>query len=231
MRAIVFLLPLLSVFTGCSVDDEQPDDHRVTFTYEFSSGPEGWSGDFADYPAGEEEFYELNFEHSQLPDPLNLSDGALKLSGINHSDDLFMYVRKEVRGLIPNKEYRLNFWVEFASNVAEGQFGIGGSPGESVYIKAGAASAEPEKYLDEEDWYRLNIDKGNQASGGDNMMVLGNFSNGTDKNVYTLKTLSTTAPIRITANSVGSLWLLFGVDSGFEGETTIYINRISVELF
>jgi hypothetical protein len=142
-----------------------------------------------------------------------------------------MFVKKQISGLSPNREYQLNFEVEFASNVPDGQFGIGGSPGESVYVKAGAAPMEPEKDLDELDWYRLNIDKGNQATGGSHMEVIGNFANGTDEEVYTLKTLSTSAPMRVTASSEGTLWLLFGTDSGFEGETTIYINRIEVELF
>ncbi|MBZ9731148.1 hypothetical protein LB467_15745 [Salegentibacter sp. JZCK2] len=231
MKSKFFSILALAMILGCGNDDEQLDNNRITYMYGFSEDTEGWNGDFADYPAGEEENYGLEFEHSPLPDPLDNSQGSLKLSGKNHSDDLFMFVKKQVTGLTPNQEYRLNFEVEFASNVADGQFGIGGSPGESVYIKAGAAPMEPEKEEDELGWYRLNIDKGNQATSGENMVVIGSFANGSDENIYTLKSLSPSTPMRVTANSEGSLWLLFGVDSGFEGETTIYINRIDVELF
>lgn len=231
MKTKAFLMVVVAVFLACSNEDEQPVNNRETYTYEFSADTDGWIGDFADYPAGEEEAYALEFGYSPLPDPLDASQGSLKLSGRNHSDDLFMFVKRQLTGLTPNKEYRLNFQVQFASNVAEGQFGIGGSPGESVFIKAGAASMEPEKQQDELGWYRLNIDKGNQAEDGEDMVVIGNFSNGTDDNVYTLKSLSNSSPMRVTASSAGTLWLLFGTDSGFEGETTIYINRIEVELF
>lgn len=231
MKNRTFSMLMLAVILACGSDDEQPGNDRVIFTYDFQADAEGWTGDFADYPAGEEEAYGLEFSHSPLPEPLDNTEGSLKLTGRNHSDDLFMFVKKQVTGLIPNTVYRLDFEVEFASNVADGQFGIGGSPGESVYLKAGAAPAEPQKEEDELGWYRLDIDKGNQASDGQDMIVIGNFANGTDKNVYTLKSLSTSAPLTVTTNSEGSLWLLFGSDSGFEGETTIYINRIKAELF
>lgn len=231
MKNRTFSMLILAVFLACGSDDEQPENDRVTLTYDFQVDAEGWTGDFADYPAGEEEAYGLEFSHSSLPDPLDNSRGALKLSGRNHSDDLFMFVKKRVTGLTPNKEYRLDLEVEFASDVAEGQVGIGGSPGESVYIKAGAAPAEPQKEEDELGWYRLDIDKGNQSSGGQHMVVIGNFANGTSENIYTLKTLSTSTPLRVTSGSDGTLWLLFGTDSGFEGETAIYINKIEVELF
>ncbi len=44
--------------------------------------------------------------------------------------------------------------------------GIGGSPGESVYVKAGATTEEPLIIEDSDGWLRMNIDKGNQAGEG-----------------------------------------------------------------
>lgn len=231
MKTKILFIIVSMVFPACNNDDDQVDNTRVTLSYDFSTNAEGWAGDFADYPAGEEELYALEFGHSLLPEPLYLSQGALKLSGKNHSDDLFMFVKKEVTGLIPNRSYRINFKVEIASNVANDQVGIGGSPGESVYIKAGASSAPPQKTEDELGWYRLNIDHGNQSQGGEDMIVLGNFANGTTQNVYTLKTLSNPTPLLATTSANGTLWLLFGTDSAFEGETTIYINKIEVKLY
>lgn len=230
MKTKIFYLIIWVVVLGCAKDDDQTENMGQIFSYDFSTSTEGWTGDFADYPAGEEEAYELEFSHSFLPPPLN-TEGALRLSGRNFSDDLFMFIQKEITDLPPNTEFRINFEVEFASDVAEGMFGIGGSPGESVYLKAGATPYEPEKIEDELGWYRLNIDKGNQAEGGEDMVVIGNFANGTEENVYTLKTVTNSLPIRATTNDQGSLWLLFGTDSGFEGKTTIYINSIKVELF
>src|SRR5690606_26648245 len=216
MKTKIFLLMIPAIFTACgNDDDEQQENNRVSLLYEFSSDAEGWEGDFSDYPVGDDEAYQLQFEHMALPGPLDNTQRALKLSGLNHSDDLFMFVKKQVTDLIPNREYQLNFTVEFASDQGEGQFGIGGSPGESVYLKVGATPQDLVKTPDEEGWYRLNIDKGNQAQGGEDMVVIGNFTNGSSENVYTLKTLSNTTPLRATASGEGKIWIIFGTDSGF----------------
>jgi len=227
MWAAVGLLAAAGV--ACSKDDEKPEP--VTFAFTFDSGTEGWTGDFADYPVGEEDFYELLFEHATLPAPLNDNDGALKLSGNNHSDDLFMFVKRKVSGLQPNREYRATFTLEFASNVADNTLGVGGSPGESVYVKAGATGTSPGKIPDNDNFYRMNIDKDNQAQGGGDMLLLGDFSNDTNAAVYTLKTVSNATPQVVTADENGELWIVAGTDSGFEATTTIYYNSIKVEFF
>lgn len=229
MKGFFYLL-ILTGLMACEKDDKHGNEQPLEFNYTFNSGAEGWSGDFADLPPNEEEFYELRFEHTNLPEPLDESDGALLLSGNNHSDDLFMFLKKEISGLNPNQEYLITFEVEFATNVAEGMAGIGGSPGESVYIKVGATATEPEKELDEDGFLRLDIDKNNQSQSGEDMIVIGNFANGTDNNIYTLKTLSNSTPFRATSSDEGTLWLLVGTESGFEGTTTVYYNTIEVQL-
>ncbi|MFW6309857.1 MAG: hypothetical protein ACOC1D_02035, partial [Prolixibacteraceae bacterium] len=148
-------------------------------------------------------------------------------------DDLFMFVKKQVDGLQPNAGYLVSFEVQFATNVPEGTAGIGGSPGESVWIKAGAVQHEP--IPEQEDnagvmYYRMNIDKGGQSQGGSDMQVLGDFSNETDQDQYTLKTVTSENPVPVTTDNNGQLWLIVGTDSGFEGNTTIYYNTITAVL-
>ncbi len=230
------LLYLLLAFfqIGCEDgDDSVSPVGPVEINDSFEEGIQGWSGDFADYVVGEEEFFELEFERTNLPAPLDTDQKALKLMGANHSDDLFMFLKKKVSGLEPNAIYNLEFTVEFASNVADNLVGVGGSPGESVFVKVGAANIEPEKVAVTEagrEIYRMNIDKGNQSSAGQNATVVGDFSNDTDESVYALKTVGNETSIETTTNGSGELWLLVGTDSGFEGTTTIYYNRISVQL-
>jgi len=219
---------LLLLMGSCEKDNDQSTSVEE-FDFDFSEDAEGWIGDFADYPEGEEEFYELEFSYANLPDPLDTEKGSLKLSGNNHSDDLFMFIKREITGLEPNREYSLSFIVEIASNVANDQVGIGGSPGESVYVKAGATSIEPKKQL-EEDFYLMNIDKGNQSQSGNDMVVIGDFSNGTTENIYTLKTVTNNSFFNATTNDDGSLWVIIGTDSGFEGNTTIYYSQIKISL-
>lgn len=215
-------------FFSCDDDEDNGDDNdaMLEFIYEFESGVDGWEGDFADYPVGEAESYELDFDHAALPEPLDEVEGAVRLSGTNMSDDLFMFMKKEVSGLEPNTVYRVDVSVQFASDVADNMVGVGGSPGESVWIKAGVTAMEPVPEVDDMDYYRMNINKGGQSQGGTDMVVLGDFSNDTDQDIYTLKTVSNDEPLMVTSDNEGKVWLIVGTDSGFEATTTIYYNTI-----
>lgn len=224
-RTALIILGVVLVLASCK-EDNPPVQNTHSFTFE--TGTEGWTGDFADYPIGSEEQYELNFQHASLPEPLNTSEGALMLTGSNQSDDLFMFIKKKITGLTAGKTYTIDFTVEFASNIADGMAGIGGSPGESVYIKAGAMPAEPVKVEDDMNYYRMSIDKGNQSTGGSDMVVIGDFSNDTEVNEYTLVTRTNQSVFQAQADNNGEIWVAVGTDSGFEGTTTIYYNTITV---
>ena len=231
---LILFLPLIFLLFSCDKDDENDIAYpeTVELTYDFQNDNQSWEGDFADYPVGEESFYELSYEHSNLPIPLNTNLGALKQSGSNHSDDLFMFIRRQINGLEPNTHYKVSYEIEFASNIADGMIGVGGSPGEGVTIKAGATNIKPEKIVGDYDYldYVMNIDKGNQANGGSDMVVVGDFSNDTNQNEYTLKSLVANDILTVPTNSSGELWLVVGTDSGFEATTTIYYNLIEVNL-
>jgi len=153
------------------------------------------------------------------------------LSGNNHSDDLFMFIKRKVSGLTPNTSYNLVFEVEVASNAPEGSVGIGGSPGNSVYLKAGASNIEPVKNI-QGDQYVLNIDKGNQSDGGANAIVLGDIATPLTVAEYALITRnnasSSAEPFIAESNSAGDIWLMIGTDSGFEGTTTVYYTKVKV---
>lgn len=231
MKQLLIATTLLFMMISCR-DAEVDPPERVVHEWNFQTNAQGWTGDFADYPVGREEFMELEFDYAPLPSPLDSTQGAIKLSGANHSDDLFMYMKIRITGLRPGTVYHATFTVEFASNVPDDRVGIGGSPGESVWIKVGATDIEPEKVVDEMDYYRMNIDKGGQSQGGDHMIVIGDFSNDTDQQEYTLKTVTNDEQeFAVMPDDAGELWLIVGTDSGFEGTTTIFYNSIKVEFF
>lgn len=82
--------------------------------------------------------------------------------------------------------------------------------------------------------YRLNLDKGNQATGGPAGTVAGNISTGSSN-------CSDGAPFQtiervhkhtfdVTSDAGGNLWLLIGTDSGFEGRTSLYYQSITATL-
>ena len=224
MNKILITCILLFALASCSDDDIPPN--RIDVNYNFETSAEGWIADFADYPAGREEDYELTFEHTRLPPPLNENIGALMLSGTNLSDDLFMFLKKKIIGLEPVETYSTFFEIEFASNEPDSVPGVGGSPGESVWIKAGATTMQPIAEEDSTGYLRMNIQKGNQSTGGEEMIVLGDFSNDTDLNIYSLKTVINDEPFYVTSDVNGELWLIVGTESGFEANTTIFFNSV-----
>jgi hypothetical protein len=219
------------IFFSCKKTVNNPPSTGKTIIDNFTTGTDNWAGDFADYPNDPIMLpqYQLQFSHSNLPLPLNTTDGAIRQSGVNRSDDLFMFIKKKITGLTPNRIYTVDVKLDFATNVARNMIGVGGSPGEGVKIKAGAVPIEPINMLNTtENWYRMNIDKGNQSIGGSDMKVIGDFGNGTDQNVYKIKQLTTAIPLNVKANQQGEIWLVIGTDSGFEGITTIYYNSIQI---
>jgi len=229
---LFFLLVVLAVFlTGCSTNYEQ----EYQFNDTFDEDHQGWITGFADLPADYDDQFMLDSGWGSLPS--GLEGNALFLSGNNHSDDLFMFIQKQFTGLKPNTTYEIQFDVELASNSPAGMMGIGGSPGESVYIKAGAVSHEPEIITDSINWLRMDIDKGNQASEGSDMINLGTYSNpniDAETQVgdeYALMRLDNQyIPFQATSDKDGNIWVIVGSDSGFEGKTAVYYNSISITL-
>ncbi len=220
---------MLMVLATCN-DKNFVHPNPLTLLWDFNSGTEGWSGDFAEYPAGEEDYYELLFMHDTLPEPLDQNQGALMLSGSNHNGDLFMFVKRKVTGLDPNTAYYITFTVEFASNEPETPDASGGG-GNLIHVAAGASTVEPSKILGENNIYKMNIEKCNEGEDGENMMVIGNFINETKQPVYALKTIENAQPFYCTTNEQGEVWVIIGTDSALDTTTTIYYNSITVDLY
>lgn len=200
------------------------------YTFGFGQGSLGWAADFADYPAGEEDFYRLEFGFSRLPASLDTTRPfALVIAGRNYSDDLCMFLRRKVTGLSPDTDYAVRFRVRVASNAPAGAVGIGGAPGESVAFKAGVALARPTANPVTR---LLNIDKGNQSVGGQDAMVLGNIAVPTSISVprYRFKILANRDdPFLFRTDASGEAWLFLATDSGFEGYTRLMLSRVSAE--
>jgi hypothetical protein len=156
---------------------------------------------------------------------------------MNRSDDLFMFVKKHLGfedGIEPNRAYLVSFDLRFASNAPTGCFGVGGSPGDSVYLKAGGVADEPVALLDALGEIRLSADKGQQANGGKDAGVAGTIANGTpcegSSHPYVRVRKEYAHAREIRTDERGSMWLLAGTDSGFEGLTGLYLESIVVRI-
>ena len=225
---------IIGVLLFVMITGQASYDEEYLFEFTFEEDQEGWETGFADLPKDHNvEIYEKETGHVSLPS--GLEGNAIYLSGHNRSDDLFMFLIKLIEGLKPDTTYRVNFIVDLASNTPEGMMGIGGSPGESVYVKAGAVTIEPELYEASDGWLRINIDKGNQAREGLDMVNIGNVANpNIDMNTYTGEeyAVMTLDPqglnFTVTTDNDGMVWVIVGTDSGFEGLTTVYYDAITI---
>jgi len=224
---------------GCGGPTTPTTDARdVTFAFDFAASTQGWVGGFSDYPAFMESQMGLIADHRPLEAPLDQSKSALFISGRNDSADLFMFFKKRVDGLVPGAVYDVSFVLDIATNVPRGCFGIGASPGEGVYVKAGASAQEPRSVL-VGDSYVMNVDKGRQSQGGADAAPIGDVANsipcqsGPDGGVlyrWEMKSLTGRAVVHLRTATDGSAWLLVGTDSAFEGRTNIYYTKVSATL-
>lgn len=205
------------------------DDSGVTQiikTYDFTFA-ESWEGGFTDYPAADESIYELDTAWTTIPASAGGGPGFY-MTGSNRSDDLFMFVKKEVTGLAPNTAYLVSAELVLASNAPTEAVGIGGAPGESVFVKFGVTKEEPNRELDADGYYQLTITKGNQGNDSDAVKVLGHVGVAPEQTTYALILRSTSSQIVLQTDNNGKCWILVGTDSGFEGTTSVYYKSIAV---
>ena len=209
---------------------------EIVLTYDFDTGSKGWLPGFSDYSLQTDDLRMLA-ELRALPEEIGPARSGYFIQGMNRSDDLFMFLKKQVTsddGLKANQAYRFAFDIRFASNAPTGCVGVGGSPGDSVYLKAGASAEEPVTTLDAGRDVHITIDKGQQATGGREAGVVGTIGNGTpcerSKYPYVNVRRVYAHPTPVNSGMRNSLWLLVGTDSAFEGLTGLYYQSITVRI-
>ncbi len=235
MMIRVALLTVALLLSGC--DDDQPvRPEGLDLTFAFETSREGFELNMADYPVGSDQSLNAQTAHQALPDTMGTGNWGLYLRANNISDDLFMYVTRRLNqqdGITPGASYAVTgLRVRIATTAGAGCVGAGGAPGESVYLKAGVTATEPQRLEVDGDW-RLNIDKGDQATGGPDAAVLGHIGSdslGCGTADWAFKTLELAQQTTVTSDSLGRLWLLVGLDSGFEGVTEIYFDELQLQL-
>ena len=216
-----------SLLTACG--GESLDEPTPQILSSFASSVDGWQGAYADYDAATEPT-DVVWQTRALPAPL--SGNAYFTGGTNRSDDLFIYSKKKFSGYKPSSQYKVSFDIEIVTNQSSGCFGVGGAPGESVYVVAGAAPTEPKTVLSGGS-YVVNLDRGNQATPGPASQVLGNVANSVPDcgpQVYQAKILKSTAPLMVKSDASGAIWVYFGIDSGFEAKSTVFYKSIKVSV-
>lgn len=242
MRRYALLLSMTLIafsLTACSPTSTE----TITVTFDFSEGAQGWVAGVSDYSVDQEEIIEFESGIQELPDEIDGDASGFYVSSQNRSDDLFVYLKRRIGAQItsdtqlePDTTYRLNYTITLASNAQSGCSGVGGAPGESVYLKVGGSVAEPTTLPpDDTGYYALSVDKGIQSNSGPVATVIGDIANGQECDdpssaPYVTIVREGQHETRVRTDSNGDLWLLVGTDSAFEGLTQLYFQSIVVEL-
>ena len=213
---------------------------ETTFSNELA---DGWVAVFADYNAKSKK--EGFYGEIRKSDKKDSQETGFFLSSMNRADDVFMGVTRKIPLNTKASNLSIIYTVKMATNVSGGCIGQGGSPTDSVFFKVGAVQMKPQVEFESPDfWHLVNVDKGNQATSGKNMTVIGTLKNPNlpDDCVGNVeyKQMTLTGKFRAEASNVYSdeIWLIIGtgyskfnvVDSGFEGRTSYYIHSIKAEL-
>jgi len=166
-----------------------------------------------------------------LPSPF--SGKGLLLEGTNRSDDLLLYAAQPLEGLPAGSTWNVDIDVEILTDTPTGCVGVGGSPGESVWIVTAATPFEPATTTVGGN-IQLNIERGNQSQAGPASDVPGTIaSTNTDcavRRAPESKWLRAKRTIPASAGNDGRLWILVGMDSGFEAKSRVWIRDVAVRL-
>jgi len=221
------------------IDGSHCDDHwsqTITWRPGHDAG-QSFEPLFLDYPDGSEEFYELAHAYGPLPDPWQDLHGVM-ISGNNHSDDLMMVLTRPLDGLEPGMTYQAELEMQFATNVPSDCVGAGGSPGEGVYMRLGAAGEKPDHFIDDHGYRRSALDLGQQSNPGELALSAGDMTNGLEDSLCTdpdrpwrLKRVSTAGQdFSVTADDNGRIWVYGLSDSAFEATSTWYLTEFVLRL-
>ncbi len=235
---------LLVVIGFAPVALAQGTPSPMSISFDFRNGSLGWEAGFADYPPATDknDLYELRAEIRSLPPELGVNGTGFYIQGNNRSDDLFMFLKRRLDsadGIVAGQTYQITFTLVFASAEQSGCFGVGGSPGDAVGLKAGATPAEPIAVLDNSTpsaWLRMNVGKGGGQRDYGDLAASGvsSIANGIPCGSEPPKYISIQRNHQhtslVNANSRGEIWLLVGTDSGYEGGTRLYYQRIDITL-
>lgn len=229
-RSLCVSLLCGTLLSACGGLDTVAEPTARRFQFQTEPGEEIRFG-FADYPPGQAENFDLEAGWESVPNQFGTN--GIYLNGNNRSDDLFMFFTTRITGLASNARYTVTFSVQLYTREGEGCVGIGGAPGESVFVKVGLTRFRPEVLNDGSGQLRMNVDKGNQAESGSEAFVIGDLA-GSRQNCsrrsYEEKTLSSSPQtFNFTTDVDGDAWLMVGTDSGFEGETRVYYTEVLVD--
>jgi hypothetical protein len=202
------------------------------FDFDLNDDWPKWRAGFAEYSPIMKEHIAFVGRPSPLRSDLLPGRLAYYLSGNNDSDDLFLFMKRRIKGLTPNTRYALRLEITYSTNF------IKDCTLNFLYLKGGITRREPRairKHRPYGDYVVMNVDKGGPTTGGRAAASFGLVELETPCPAesaalpWGLRTVSGDANFA-RSDERGRLWLLIGVDSVFEVVSHIFIVRVGGEL-
>lgn len=232
-------LAAVACLTACDKENDKLNAITIVES-QFETTVENWSSDFAQYSDAlftgtkkdslTKAYLQISMERTQLPIALDSTKYGLRSQSYNPKDSLFMFIKKKISGFIPGRNYKVVFDINLGTTYFEKSADSLGSPSNSVYLKAGASPSEPLKTL-VNGYYNFSLNKGKLSQDGTEMVVLGNVSNGSDKQIYRLVPRSNgNNPVMVKAGEQGQIWLCVGYESNYKGISVLYYDKIKATI-
>lgn len=237
---VVLVVAIISCDDGAgpTTTEEPARGDPIRLRFDFEDGSDGWASDVSDFSDATRP-EDIVSETGVVPPGIDEESGWFHLAASNRSDDMFLYMSRligEQADLVPSAVYTVEFTISAASNAPSNCAGIGGAPRESVWLKVGASTSQPVPIQEDGDTH-LSVDKGNQSQGGKAAEVAGVIANGIpceealeSDQPYAVVTWEEKLDDPVTTNAEGEMWLFVGIDSGFEGRSSLYYDSVEVVL-
>jgi len=227
------------LLTSCLGDDDSvaPDagsEPEFIFSYNFSSGIGEWETGFAEYPLSAEDTMQIDVDIISAPPELGAGDSLLRLAAIDPVGDLFSFIKLKITGLPAESNFTVLVETEFATLNFDtlGTVYDGDLP---VHVKAGIFETDPLLVASEDSlsvgyaFNEFDIDKGNNADAGADMVLLGTL-NMPEPQVFTsiLRANNNGRELSGSTDADGNMWLLIGTDSEAKMHQAFYYSRVAV---
>ncbi|WP_159470641.1 hypothetical protein [Dyadobacter sp. 3J3] len=219
------LVLLLSLY-GCSAEKRNDVNPVRTMISEFDTDTEDWIGDYALYNIKDTTKIAFLMERDSLPAAIDSLKSSLRMEATNTGDSIFLFIKKKIVGLNPEKTYNVSFDINIGTNYPD----LDNATGRKVNLKAGASQNEPVKLL-KSGYYNLSVKKGFWNVDGSEMAILGNITNGIGRAVYQLVNRNSSSKnILVKPDAQGVIWVCVGEDTQEKVKTVLYYDNIKVVL-
>ena len=185
----------------------------------FEVDEQGWTSHFTGYPASEESYSRLSVEWSKIIPPF-ASRGGLSFVGRNYGNPIFLYIQKEVEGLLPNTNYRVMFNMDWIYQMEPETV--------PIFVKVGALNKEPE--LTDLCEIVASFDKGKIGQDGRDFKVVGQLTPNEFGYPFRKNLQNYENTLSVDTDAEGRLFLMIGIEPESGDTENVFLNTLRVVL-